>query len=50
MASMWGLNGDQLAWGLLAIVLVAITAVALYSYIGVLVFALFVYYAIRPIY
>lgn len=50
MTNTWGLSHDQLAWGLLGIALVAITAFALYAYIGVLVFAVFMYYAIRPIY
>lgn len=47
---MWELSHDQLAWGLLGIALVAVTAFALYAYIGVVVFSIFIYYAIRPIY
>lgn len=50
MTSVWRLSDEQLAWGLLAASLVAVTVFALYQYIGVLVFAIFVYYAIRPIY
>lgn len=46
----WPLSRAQLGWSVVGIALGIPLAIVLYSFIGTFVFAIFVYYAIRPLY
>ncbi len=43
-------DGKRVAWFVLGVVLAALIGLALYRYFGALLFAIFVYYATRPLY
>jgi predicted PurR-regulated permease PerM len=46
----WSLSRAQSGWGAVGIALVIPLMIVLYSFIGTFVFAIFVYYTIRPVY
>ena len=50
MSRLRGVVGERTAWGVLGLVLFLIVGFVLYTYIGALMFAIFVYYATRPVY
>ncbi|MDS0475465.1 AI-2E family transporter [Natrinema sp. 1APR25-10V2] len=50
MGGFRGREGTRLVWIALGLVIAALIALALYRYFGALLFAIFVYYATRPLY
>jgi predicted PurR-regulated permease PerM len=46
----WSISRAQIGWGVVGIALGIPLAIVLYSFIGTLVFSIFVYYATRPVY
>ena len=50
MTRPWNLESDQAAWWGVAIMLGAVLAFIVYSFIGTFVFGIFIYYATRPVY
>ncbi|WP_435180102.1 AI-2E family transporter [Halorussus sp. AFM4] len=44
----WGFNRNQIAWGLLGLLIVVILATVALELVGTLGFAVFLYYALRP--
>lgn len=48
--AVWDPDRQQIGWGVLGIILGIILVLILYEFIGTLAFAIFVYYATRPIY
>ncbi|WP_256391727.1 AI-2E family transporter [Natronoarchaeum rubrum] len=50
MSVMGDHDAENVLWAAIGIALAALVGIALYSYIGALVSAIFIYYAVRPIY
>ncbi|MFB6187018.1 MAG: AI-2E family transporter [Halobacteriaceae archaeon] len=46
----WDLNKSRTAWWITAIILGGILTLVIYTFIGTFVFAVFIYYATRPVY
>ena len=45
-----GRDGKRLVWTILGLIIAALIGLALFRYVGTLLFAIFVYYATRPLY
>lgn len=50
MTPLSGLDRDRVVWGAVGVVLAGFVVVLLVAFVGALVFGLFLYYALRPIY